>query len=72
MMTSEYDYSSAIFGDVNADGAVTAVDARLALRFASKLQKYTEAQKKQCDMDKNGKITSADARRILRISAKIE
>ena len=72
MMISEYDYSSAILGDVNADGYVTAIDARLALRFASRLQTYTEAQKKQCDMDKNGKITSADARRILRISAKIE
>lgn len=68
-----FNYSKNSFlGDVNADGYVNAYDARLALRFASKLQKYTEAQKKQCDMDKNGKITSADARRILRISAKIE
>ena len=71
--TVNFDYSKKSFlGDVNADGYVTAIDARLALRFASKLQSYTEAQKKQCDMDKNGKITSADARRILRISAKIE
>ena len=68
-----FDYSKKSFlGDVNADGYVTAIDARLALRFASRLQTYTEAQKKQCDMDKNGKITSADARRILRISAKFE
>ena len=58
-------------GDMDANGRITAADARLVLRFAAKLQKYTQAQAKISDMNDDGRITSADARLILRISAQL-
>lgn len=71
--TVNFSYDKSIFiGDVNSDGKVNAVDARLALRFSARLEKYTEAQKKICDVNGDKKITSADARYILRISAKLD
>lgn len=57
--------------DVNADGKVTAVDARLALRFSAGVQKYTSDQKNRSDVNCDGSITAADARIILRIAAKL-
>ena len=59
-------------GDVNGDGKITAVDARLALRGSAKLIELTEQQQKAADINGDGKVTAADARRILRISAKLE
>ena len=59
-------------GDLDGDGKVTAADARLALRIASKMQKATEAQLKAGDIDGDGKITSKDAREILRIASGIK
>lgn len=58
-------------GDMDANGRITAADARLVLRFAAKLQNYTQLQKEMADMNNDGRITSADARLILRISAQI-
>ncbi|MBQ7637721.1 MAG: hypothetical protein IJS90_02320 [Clostridia bacterium] len=55
-------------GDIDADGKVTAADARLALRAAVGLEHFTEAQKKAGDTDGDGKNTSSDARDILRKS----
>lgn len=55
-------------GDINEDGKVTAVDARIALRAALKLEQLTDQQIKAADIDKNGKVTAADARLIMRIS----
>lgn len=67
---AEFQYDvNGLNGDVNADGRITAADARLVLRFAAKLQKYTQLQEKKSDMNDDGRITSADARLILRISA---
>lgn len=59
-------------GDVDRDGAVTASDARLALRFAVSLDKYSLGEVKICDTDKNGAVNAADARTILRISVGLE
>ena len=58
--------------DVNCDGEVTAADARLALRFSAKLEKYDYIQFKAADIDGNGQITAADARLILRKAAQLD
>ncbi|MBR5232798.1 MAG: dockerin type I repeat-containing protein [Clostridia bacterium] len=59
-------------GDVDLNGKITAADARLALRFSAKLEKLTDAQQKNAEVNKDGKVTSADARKILRVSAGLE
>lgn len=61
-----------IKGDLNGDGKVTAADARIALRIASKMQKPTEAQLKAGDINGDGKITAADARAILKMASGIK
>ncbi len=58
-------------GDADSNGRITAADARLVLRFAAKLQKYTQSQAEISDMNDDRRITSADARLILRISAQL-
>lgn len=58
-----------VMGDLNGDGKVTAADARIALRIASKMQKPTAVQLKTGDINGDGKITAADARMILRMAA---
>ena len=60
------------FGDMNADGRVTAADARLALRISAKLEDLTDYALFIGDINKDNKLTAADARKILRISAKLE
>lgn len=59
-------------GDVNADGEITAADARLILRAAAKLENLDEEQKKEADVNDDGKITAADAREVLRKSSGLE
>ncbi len=53
-------------GDVNADGQVTTSDARLALRAAIGLDKFSADEAMNADADRSGGITTADARLILR------
>lgn len=60
--------SAAIQGDVNGDGKVAAVDARLALRNSVGLEKFDKNKTARADMNGDGKITAADARSILRKS----
>lgn len=55
-------------GDADADGAVTAADARLALRRSVDLERLTSYAYLAADMDRDGSITAADARVILRLS----
>lgn len=57
-------------GDITMDGAVTASDARLALRFSVSLDSPTETQKELADINGDGVISSADARDILKLSVK--
>ena len=59
-------------GDVDNDGAITVSDARLALRFAVKLDKPTEIQKYCADIDGTKRISVADARTILRAAVKLQ
>ena len=58
-------------GDVNGDGAITANDAREALRASAQLSVLSDLQKRAADLDANG-LTSADARKILRVSAGLD
>ncbi len=55
------------YGDVNGDYAVTAEDARLALRASVQIEEYDLASRVFCcaDYDGNGQISAADAREIL-------
>ena len=57
-------------GDVDDDGAVTAADARLALRAAVSLETIEKGGKAFicADTDEDGTITASDARTILRIA----
>lgn len=55
-------------GDVDADGTVTASDARTALRFSVGLETPTEEQLPLADFDEDGTVTASDARLILRLS----
>ncbi len=61
-----------ILGDVNADGVVTAIDARMALRYSADLSKLTAEQKKAADLNDDSKVDANDARGILMISAELE
>lgn len=64
--------SLALSGDVNSDGDVTAVDARLILRFSAGLGSLTDSEKDIADINRDGKANAIDARLALRISAKLE
>ena len=61
-------------GDVDADGKVTASDARLALRCAVGLEEYASgsAQFLACDVDRDDRVTASDARLILRAAVGLE
>ena len=52
-------------GDVNCDGAVTAVDARLVLQYVAGLVEDYELNMYYSDVNKDGDITAVDARIIL-------
>lgn len=57
-------------GDVNADGKVTAVDARYALQTASGTRTlWDDVDKEFADANKDGQITAVDARYILQTAA---
>jgi len=58
--------------DLDGDGAVTAADARIALRIAIRLQEADDALKAAADVDGDGKVTAADARLILRMAVGLE
>ena len=55
-------------GDIDADGNITAADARLALRMAVGLEEVTDEIKALADFDGSGAVEAADARLILRVS----
>ncbi len=56
-------------GDVNNDGYITAVDARLVLRSVAELVNLNPIQSLAADVNKDGKITAVDARLILQYVA---
>ncbi len=51
---------------------LTVADARLALRYAAKLETFDSLQLKVADLNNDGSVTIADARLILRVSASLE
>ena len=59
-------------GDVNNDKKVNASDARLTLRAAANLEKFTADQKVAADINFDNKVNAADARIILRIAAQLQ
>ncbi len=63
---------SALMGDVDLNGKITASDARAVLRYSAKLTSLTKDQLTVSDINSDSKVTAADARIILRISAKLD
>ncbi len=59
-------------GDINADGKISASDARQILRFSAKLDDWTDDIFLYADVNSDNKITAKDARMVLRASAKLE
>lgn len=60
------------YGDVDMNGVIEAIDARLALRASVRLQTLSANSTALADVDFNGSITSADARIILRVSVGLQ
>lgn len=63
--------SNDLLGDVNEDGNVTAVDARLILQVVAGILEETEQIKVDGDVNNDGKITAVDARVVLQVVAGI-
>ena len=59
-------------GDVNGDGKVQALDARLILQHIASLKTLTEAELARADVTGDGAVKATDARKILRIVAGLE
>lgn len=70
--SEKYEKPDFVVGDVNEDGKVTAMDARLALRYSAKIGTLTDTQLLAADVNKDGKVNASDARKILRVGAKID
>ena len=70
ILTTE-ELSSAIPGDINGDGKVTAIDARWVLQIATGIRQVTEEERKSVDFNKDGKVTAIDARWVLQAAAGI-
>ncbi|NMP36786.1 MAG: leucine-rich repeat protein [Clostridiales bacterium] len=61
-----------IKGDLDGNGLVTAADARLALRVATKLETIDADGFAAGDLNSDGIITAQEARTILRVATKLE
>lgn len=60
---------TAIPGDANGDGKITAIDARIVLQISAGTRVATDEEVAKIDITGDGKITAIDARRILQIAA---
>lgn len=63
---------SMLRGDVNFDGEVNLVDARITLRYVHSLATLSPLAKEAADMDGNSKISHTDAQMILNVYAGVE
>lgn len=61
-----------IRGDVNFDGEVNLVDARLVLRYTKSLETLSEVAKEAADMDENNTVNVLDTKAIMNYYAGIE
>lgn len=71
-LVKKNEVTATILGDINANGAVDAADAREILRYTAKLSSLSDSQKKYADVNADGKISAQDARIALRVAAKLE
>ena len=69
---SEPVLDTAILGDIDRNGIITAGDARSALRFAASLDEYTDEQFELANVNGDNRLTASDARDILRVAAGLE
>ncbi len=72
----KYDYisieePSAIIGDANGDGKISAIDARMVLKMAANGQTPTAEELALLDTNGDGKISTIDARNILKMAASV-
>lgn len=73
IVLSDFDWNPRNFGDIDNDGAVTAKDARAALRYSVGLEKFSSQESLiYGDVDFDGDITATDARYILRAAVELE
>lgn len=56
-----------VLGDINADGKISLLDARLTLKTVSGTEELSELQILSADMNEDGKISLIDVRAILRL-----
>ena len=61
-----------LMGDMNNDGKITVIDARIALRIAVDLEEATAVQEILGDINGVEGITTVDARAILRVAVKLD
>ncbi len=66
------EYTFIIKGDTEADGKISAADARAILRIAAKLESPDDVTKESADIDSDGKVTSKEARSVLRFAARLQ
>ena len=59
-------------GDYDADGTVSAEDARMVLRCAVGLEESADTVIASCDIDSDGTLSADDARSVLRIALGID
>ena len=61
-----------IQGDVDGDGAISAVDARLTLRIAASLETVRSPFFMAADLNGDNTVTAAEARKILRVASRLD
>lgn len=61
-----------IRGDVNFDGKVDLVDARMVLRYTRSMETLSDVAKEAADMDENNNVNALDAKAIMNFYAGIE
>ena len=72
-VTAERPLARLDLGDVNADGRLTAADARTALRYAVELERpEDEICRETADVNHDGRIGADDARYILRMAVSLD
>ena len=65
------EYTVIVKGDTEADGKITAADARKILRISARLESPDDLTRVAADIDSNDKITAAEARAVLRFAARL-